>query len=170
MKDGMTTNITTKKSEFCLLTRANRLLVLIALCLGGSLSAADPVLIATRFGPLTTSAAGRIAFRGQELRPALEVDTIGGGSVIASFKFALTDVFLVSQPQGNSCPGRFVYITVSKSVAVATSAFGTCFDDNSEPIASGETITFSMPKMKGDGKTTYTYKAGRVLEDGRQVP
>lgn len=129
----------------------------------------DAKPISTRYGPLSYDGDAQLIFKGQKITPFVEHDPYALASPIAAFKFLNSDVILLQQTQGNNCPGNFVFVTVTSGAAKATSNFGTCADDNTDPIQSGETISFSMPKISGQGSSTFVYKNGIVLQDGKAV-
>src|SRR5262245_22316401 len=89
----------------------------------------DIVRIPTRFGELKTDSEGTLQFNGQSLRYTPRSPEVGmfiGDEVIATYKLDSSDVVLIHQQGGTSCPGRFVFVTISQQGAKVTPYFGTC--------------------------------------------
>ena len=128
---------------------------------------ADEVKIQTRFGELKTNKDGDLLFKGKVIAPA--VNLVSSAYVISSYKLAASDVILVSQAAGNTCPGQFAYVSVAADAAKASPAFGTCYDDDAKPVQNGEVLTFTMKKLGGKGSTKYVYENGVVTENGKPV-
>jgi hypothetical protein len=155
---GADMNILAKAFAFALLAGA-----------GAHLNAADATSFPTRYGTLAFNGAGVLAFKGRPVSPEVSYEKFAMETPMARFSLGASDVFLFHQPQGNSCPGNFVYVSVGPGGATATKPFGTCFDDNTQPVQSGDSITFSMPGMGGKGKSVFVYKAGVVTENGARI-
>ncbi|MES2047094.1 MAG: hypothetical protein V4447_01740 [Pseudomonadota bacterium] len=129
---------------------------------------ADIVKIPTRFGELKTNSNSSLQFKGKTVVP--EVTIISDAYVLSTYKLESSDVIFASQAAGNSCPGQFVFITVSTEGAKSTPVFGTCYDDgDTKPIQIDQTIAFSMKKMGGKGTSRYIYERGVVFENGKPV-
>lgn len=124
--------------------------------------AQDPKPITTRFGQITYNKDGVLVFEGKIIRPQVVYDSTALGWPTAKFQLQSSDVILLQQPAGNSCPGNFVYVVASAHSAVSTKNFGTCYDDNTEPVQEGQTIKFLMPNLNRKGASMFTYKDGIV--------
>lgn len=135
----------------------------------GYSAAADSTSFSTRYGTLAFGADEVLAFNGQPISPEVKYDMLAMETPVARFSIGASDVFLFQQPQGNSCPGNFVFVTVAANGARATNKFGTCYDDNTQPVLSGDSISFSMPNLGGRGKSIFVYKAGVVTQNGRPI-
>lgn len=116
----------------------------------------------TRFGKLTTDSSGILQFRGRLIKPNIYLGV--GGNILKTYKLKGKDVLLISQPAGNSCPGNYVFLTLSKSGADVTPEFGTCMDGPVEPKLVGESITFEVDSYGYKGTTRYTYRNGIVTK------
>ena len=127
----------------------------------------EEVKIPTRFGEMKTNKNGDLQFKGKTITPT--VNLVSSAYVIATYKLATSDVVLVSQAAGNTCPGQFAYITVTTEVARATPAFGTCYDDGVKPVQNGEALTFTMKNIGNKGSSKYTYEKGVVTENGKPL-
>ena len=147
-----------------------KFMCVIAAVLLSTLSVAqDARPIPTRFGPLAYDSERALMFRGKRVSPRLAYDPYAIASPIAKFNLQDSDAILFQQSKGNSCPGNFVYVTVSVQGAKVTSNFGTCYDENIEPIQEGQSISFSMPNAGGKGNTTFVYRGGIVSKNGQAV-
>lgn len=113
--------------------------------------------ISTRFGQLSWSSAGKLQYRNATL--PVEYG-LGWPKPLATLPMADSDVIFLQQSQGNTCPGLFVFITVTKAWAKATAPFGTCYDDLPEAASNGQEIVVEMEGA--DGLVTYVYRAGVV--------
>jgi hypothetical protein len=140
--------------------------LVVSLALAGS-AVAEPVSINTRFGPIKTGADDLIQFKGKTLKPDVAVPS--SAYVVATFKLSSSDVVLVSQAAGNACPGMYAYITVNATSANVSPTFGTCYDETVDPVQVGESIAFSMKKIKGKGSVRYMYERGVIFEDGKPL-
>jgi hypothetical protein len=127
----------------------------------------EPVSIPTRFGELKTDSEGVLQFNGRPITP--ELGLFIGDEAVATYKLDSSDVVLIHVQGGTSCPGRFVFVTVSQQEAKVTPYFGTCYDEDIAPQQIGQTIAFSMKKIGGRGLSRYVYKQGLVFEDGKPV-
>lgn len=144
--------------------------VVISLVFAGGYSvAADSGSFSTRYGTLAFGANGVLAFKGRPISPEVTYDKFAIETPVARFSVGTSDIFLFQQSKGNSCPGNFTFVTVTADGAHATKNFGTCYDDNTQPILSGDSISFSMPGIGGKGKSIFVYKAGVVTHNGRPI-
>jgi hypothetical protein len=134
----------------------------------GSPAVADQVTINTRFGIIKSNQNQLLSLKGKPISP--EVEIFSQSYVIATFKLAKSDVILVSQAAGNACPGQYLYITIDADDARVTPTFGTCYDDEINPVKIGDsTIAFSMKKAPGKGSVRYIYENGVVFENGKPI-
>lgn len=132
----------------------------------------------TRFGTLTVSDAGVLLFNGNPFIPTIEANN--SLDLSGPFQIDATDVVLVTDNGGTSCPALLYFVTASKSGAQATPAFGTC-SDLIKTKHSGDSISVSMPGYQGpmESKKAQTraarerhifiYRGGVVTENGKPV-
>lgn len=128
---------------------------------------ADPTTISTRFGPIKNNADNLLEYRGKTLKP--EVFVPSAAYVVRTFKLSGSDVILVNQAAGNTCPGQYTYVTVDATSVKVSPTFGTCNGDIVEPVQIDESIAFSMKKLGGKGTSRYIYERGIIFEDGKPV-
>lgn len=133
------------------------------------LAQSDEVNIPTRFGELKANKDGDIQFKGKTVLPKVNVVDFSF-DVKSNNKLTNSDVILVSQGTGNTCPGQFAYITVTADGAKATPTFGTCYDDYFvQPVQNGEILTLTMKNLGGKGTSKYVYEKGVVTKNGKPV-
>ena len=142
-------------------------LIAVAIVVVNAPAQADPVTISTRFGDVKTDGNGELQFKGKVVSPVVSI--VSSAYVLATFKLQTSDVVFISQAAGNTCPGQFVYVTVTPEGAKSTPVFGTCYDDNIKPVQVGESIAFAMKKLGGKGSVRYIYERGVMFEDGKPV-
>jgi hypothetical protein len=99
----------------------------------------------TRFGTLEIDQ-GMLVFKGQRLEPPIRVNS--GMDLGEPFHIGATDVVLVTNYGGTACPAEYYFVTVSKSGARGTAAFGTCSDDATVK-RSGDSILVTMHGYRG---------------------
>lgn len=145
---------------------------------GTSTLAQEENTIATRFGALSISDAGKLLFKGNPLDPPFEEDA--GLSLSELNQSGDTDVVLVTLDGGKACPALYYWVTVKQSGAKITKSFGTCSDLIKIKLT-GDSISVSMPGYEGDfeskraqrraalEKHVYIYRAGVVTENGKPV-
>jgi hypothetical protein len=87
---------------------------------------------------------------------------------------------LVTDNGGTACPALYYFVTVTKSGAKATRAFGTC-SDLIKVKRTGDSISVSMPGYRGPFESkrsqnraarenhVFIYHAGVVTENGKPV-
>lgn len=142
-------------------------LIAISIIAASTPALAENISIKTRFGTLTTDSNFQVQYNGKKLSPA--VDIVSSAYILSTYKLKNSDVILVSQADGNACPGQYAFIVVTADGAHATPPFGTCYDDDIKPTRSGESISFSMKKLEGKGSVQYKYERGTVFENGKPV-
>lgn len=126
--------------------------------------------IVTRYGELTSSRDGSMLFRGKEVPPyGVAFDGSFSSKPLATFRVGKSDIVLMLQGMGNSCPGNFVFVTVTVKGAKASRNFGTCYDEHSEPVQLGQRITLTMPNLSRKGKSTFTFINGVVSKNGKPI-
>lgn len=121
----------------------------------------------TRFGALSWDEAGLLRYQGTAIVPQVVRDPYALQTPVARFELESRDVLLLQQGEGNSCPGKFRFVTVSSAGASATAAFGTCADDLPSPTLSGQTISFRSPASGAAAEKEFVYQDGTVFIDGR---
>ncbi len=144
-----------------------RLVIAMSLLALVNAASADPVSIPTRFGAITTNADAQLTHKGKALVP--DVTIFSPTAVVQTFRLPSSDVVLVSQAAGTACPGQYVFVSVDATGARVSPTFGTCYDDPVQPTLVGESIAFSMKKMRGKGSARYIYERGVVFEDGKPL-
>src|SRR6266536_5438631 len=80
--------------------------------------------ITTRFGVLTVNDAGTLLFKGAPFKPTIEANN--SLDLSKPFEIGAADAVLVTDNGGTSCPALYYFVTVTKSGAKVTPAFGTC--------------------------------------------
>ena len=145
---------------------------------GASSLAQESNNITTRFGALTVSDAGMLLFNGNPFNPPIEANN--SLDLSEPYEIGATDVVLVKDNGGTSCPVLCYFVTASKSGAKATPAFGSC-SHLVKVKRLGDTISVSMPGYRGPMESTraqnraarerhvYIYRAGVVTENGKPV-
>jgi hypothetical protein len=146
---------------------------------------ADNNGLVTRYGTLTMQAEnrvnfeGRLFFHGKPLRP----DVRGNNALYLrkTFRLANADTLLFEDSGGTGCPYLWYFVTVSRSGATATHAFGSC-GELIDSAQSGQTITLrthgflgpfepAAAQRKASGEThIYVFRHGVVTENGKAVP
>jgi hypothetical protein len=94
------------------------------LLVAGCLFAQEQARISTRFGPLTIGKDRELLFRGRPFVPSIVGNN--GLDLGQPFHVGTADVVLVSDNGGTACPYLYHFVTVTRSGAKATRAFGTC--------------------------------------------
>jgi hypothetical protein len=87
----------------------------------------------------------------------------------STFRLPDADVVLIQLDGGNSCPGKFNFVSVTKDGVTVSPDFGTCYDDEIHPLQSNDTITFKMHSPGARSLVTYQYKGGEVYENGKKI-
>lgn len=140
-----------------------------ALLLSSHVNAQSAEAIPTRYGKLTSSVDGLLTFKGRPVQAQVLYDGSASNYPVGHFKIGQSDVILFQQAQGRACPGNYAFVTVTAQGAKGTKNFGTCYDESTDPVQSGETVTFSMPNPGGRGTSTFTYKGGSVFKNGELI-
>jgi hypothetical protein len=143
------------------------LLIMLIVCIANAQD--TDKFISTRYGKLTPNDESYLTFNGREILPKVLFDGSSFTQAIATFKLAKSDVVLILQGRGNSCPGNFVFVTVSAKGTKATKNFGTCYDEHNDPVQSGQKIILSMPNLGGKGRSKFVYSNGIVFKNGKQI-
>lgn len=134
--------------------------------------------VVTRFGSLTIDNDRTLLFNGRKVTPAV----VGNNSLDLGdpIRIGETDVVLVRDNGGTACPSLFYFVTVSKTGASATKAFGTCGDVTSVKRM-GNSIQLITPGFRGPfepeaaqlraarQRHVFVYRAGLVTKNGRIV-
>lgn len=101
----------------------------------------------TRFGKVVIREQdNRLMFRGAAVTPAL----LGAypSTIVAKYEIGTTDVLLVQETGGTSCPAQFRLIIVAREGIRSTDAFGSC-SDVIYPKSDGARVIVSMPGFAG---------------------
>lgn len=134
--------------------------------------------VVTRFGSLTVGDDRTLLFNGRKLTPSV----VGNNSLNLDdpIRIGATDVFLVLDSGGTACPSMYYFVTVSKTGARATRAFGTCGDVTSVR-RSGNSIRVTMPGFLGpfepesdrltasSRRHVFVFRAGVVTQNGKSI-
>jgi len=152
--------------------------VTLLLLVGGSVAAQETNTVSTRFGALTVDEAGVLLFKGAPFKPTIEANN--SLDLGKPFEIGAADVVLVTDNGGTSCPALYYFVTVTKSGAKVSPAFGSC-SDLITVKRNGESISVSMPGYQGPSeskkaqlraareKHIFIYHAGVVTENGKPV-
>lgn len=134
--------------------------------------------VATRFGSLTVGNDKTLLFNGRKLTPPI----VGNNSLNMDdpIQIGATDVVLVLDNGGSACPSLYYFVTLSKTGARATRAFGTCGDVTSVKRMSNS-IRVTMPGYRGPFEPesarlraarqqhVFVFRAGAVTKNGKTV-
>jgi len=152
--------------------------ITLLLLAGAGAVAQDTNTITTRFGALTVSDAGVLMFKGSPVQPKIEANN--SLDLSEPNQIGTSDVVLVTDNGGTACPALYYFVTVTKSGAKATPAFGTC-SDLIKVKRTGASISVSMPGYRGPFESkrsqsraarenhVFIYHAGVVTENGKPV-
>ena len=152
--------------------------IVLLLLAGATALAQEENTIATRYGPLSISDAGKLLFKGNLLDPPFAEDA--GLSLSELNQVGDADVVLLALDGGKACPALYYWVTVKESGAKVTHSFGTCSDEI-KIKRTGDTISVSMSGYGGDfesksaqrkaalEKHVYIYREGVVIENGKPV-
>jgi hypothetical protein len=134
--------------------------------------------ISTRFGTLSINNEHMLLYKNRPLNP--EIHGNNSLSVIGTYQLGSSDVVLIRDNGGSSCPAQFYFVTTSASGVKASSAFGTCTDlIEVKPMA--DSILVTMRGFRGPAapqaeqrksvkeKHVYVFKAGALTENGKPV-
>jgi hypothetical protein len=150
------------------------LLLLIAISALGQ----ETTTIQTRFGALTVSDAGVLLFKGTPVQPTIEANN--SLDLSQPYQIGTSDVVLITDNGGTSCPALYYFVTVTKSGAKVTPSFGTC-SDLIKIKRTGDSISVSMPGYQGPSESkraqlraarerhVFIYHAGVVTENDKPV-
>ena len=140
--------------------------------------AQETTTINTRFGVLTVSDAGVLLFKGTAVQPKIEANN--SLDLSEPYQIGASDVVLVTDNGGTACPALYYFVTVTKSGAKVSPAFGSC-SDLITVKRNGESISVSMPGYQGPSESkraqlraarerhVFIYHAGVVTENGKPV-
>jgi hypothetical protein len=134
--------------------------------------------VVSRFGSLTIDNDKTVLFNGRKVMPAVA----GNNSLDLGdpIRIGETDVVLARDNGGTACPSLFYFVTVSKTGARATKAFGTCGDAISVKRI-GNSIQLTMSGFRGPfepesvqlraarQRHVFIYRAGVVTRNGKIV-
>ena|SRR2546425_1381502 len=132
----------------------------------------------TRFGALTVSDARVLLFKGAPVEPKIEANN--SMDLSEPYQIGASDVVLVTDNGGTSCPALYYFVTVTKSGAKVTPSFGTC-SDLIKVKRTGDSISVSMPGYQGPFESkraqlraarerhVFIYRAGVITENGKPV-
>jgi len=134
--------------------------------------------VATRFGSLTVDDDKTLLFNGRKVTPPV----VGNNSLSMGdpIPIGATDVVLVLDNGGTACPSLYHFVTVSKTGARATKAFGTCGDVTSVK-RTGSSIRLIMPGFRGPFEPEavqlraarqqhiFVFRSGVVTENGKTL-
>ena len=127
----------------------------------------------TRYGMLTVSPENVLLLDGKPTTPRIEGNS--GLSFIEKFSLGETDVVLVQDVGGSSCPAMFHIVEVNRGNNKASSAFGTCSDVVTQSVEGAKVVVkvsgFAGPfesdsnrEKAGQKQAIYTYENGVVTE------
>jgi len=152
--------------------------ITLLLLAGANTLAQETNTTTTRFGALTVSEAGMLLFKGKPVKPTIEANN--SLDLSAPYQIGASDVVLVTDNGGTGCPATYYFVTVTKSGAKVTPAFGTC-SDLIKLKRTGDSISVSLPGFQGPFESmrarsraarerhVFIYRAGVVTENGKPV-
>jgi hypothetical protein len=152
--------------------------ITLLLLTGVGATAQESNSVTTRFGALTVSDAGVLLFKGSPVQPTVEANN--SLDLGEPYQIGASDVVLVTDNGGTACPALHYFVTVRKSGAEVSPAFGTC-SELIEVKRVGDSVSVSMPGFRGPfeskraqnraarEKHVYVYRAGAVTENGKPV-
>jgi hypothetical protein len=152
--------------------------ITLLLLAGASVTAQETNTSSTRFGALTVSDAGVLLFKGTPVQPKLEANN--SLDLSETYQVGVADVVLVTDNGGTACPATYYFVTLTKTGAKVSHAFGTC-SDLIQVKRSGNSISVSMPGFLGPFESrraqnraakethVFIYRAGVVTENGKPV-
>jgi hypothetical protein len=152
--------------------------ITLLLFVSASAPAQETNSVTTRFGTLTVNEAGVLLFNGAPFKPTIEANN--SLDLSKPFEIGVADVVLVTDNGGTSCPALYYFVTVTKSGAKASPAFGSC-SDLITVKRNGESISVSMPGYQGPSESkraqlraarerhVFIYRAGVVTGNGKPV-
>lgn len=152
--------------------------IALLLLAGTSALAQEGKNVTTRFGALTVSDAGVLLFKGTPVQPTIEANN--SLDLSEPYQIGAADVVLVTDNGGTACPALFYFVTIKKSGAKVTPAFGTC-SDLTRIRRAGDSISVFMPGFQGPFESkraqtraarerhVFIYHAGVVTENGKAV-
>lgn len=152
--------------------------ITLLLLAGASALAQETNAITTRFGALTVSDAGVLLFKGTPVQPTIEANN--SLDLSQPYQIGASDVVLITDNGGTSCPALYYFVTATKSGAKVTPSFGTC-SDLIKIKRTGDSISVSMPGYQGPSESkraqlraarerhVFIYHAGVVTENGKPV-
>jgi hypothetical protein len=132
----------------------------------------------TRFGALTVNDDKMLLFKGHPLNPP-----VGGNNSLDVGKpnqIGATDVALITNNGGTTCPFLYYLVTVSASGAKSSPLFGTCAEVTTVK-RTGDSLSVYMPGFEGPfeserkqlrasrEKHVFIFRAGVVTENGKRV-
>ena len=145
---------------------------------GAGVQAQETATIQTRFGALTVNDAGVLLFKGAPLQPTIEANN--SLDLGEAYQIGSSDIVLVTDNGGTACPALYYFVTVTKSGAKPTPAFGSC-SDLLKIKRTGDSISVSMPGYAGPSEPkraqtraarerhVFIYRTGVVTENGKPV-
>lgn len=152
--------------------------ITLLLLAGASALAQETNAITTRFGALTVSDAGVLLFKGTPVQPTIEANN--SLDLSQPYQIGGSDVVLITDNGGTSCPALYYFVTATKSGAKVTPSFGTC-SDLTRIKRTDDSISVSMPGYQGPSESkraqlraarerhVFIYHAGVVTENGKPV-
>ena len=150
--------------------------LLLLACAGAQ--AQETATIQTRFGALMVNDAGVLLFKGAPFQPTIEANN--SLDLSEPYQIGSSDIVLVTDNGGTSCPALYYFVTVTKSGAKATPAFGSC-SDLIKIKRMGDSVSVSMPGYAGPSESNraqtkaarerhvFIYRAGVVTENGKPI-
>jgi hypothetical protein len=138
----------------------------------------QPLTVATRFGALSVGPDRVLLFKGRPVQPRVE----GNNRLDLGepYRVGAADVVLVTNEGGTACPYLYRFVTITRSGAKPTPAYGTCAALNRIERA-GDTLRVYMDGFRGPfepvqeqraaamERHVFVYRAGVVTENGRPV-
>jgi hypothetical protein len=134
--------------------------------------------VATRFGVLSVNSDKMLMFKGQPLSPPIEGNnSLDLGTVMS---IGAADVVFVTDNGGTACPALFYFVTLTRTGAKATPAFGTC-SEFATVKRKGDSISVTMSGFLGPfeprsaqrraarQRHVFIFRRGVVTENGKPV-
>jgi hypothetical protein len=130
------------------------------------------------FGALTVNDAGFSCSKGAPFQPTIEANN--SLDLSEPYQIGSSDIVLVTDNGGTSCPALYYFVTVTKSGAKATPSFGSC-SDLIKIKRMSDSVSVSMPGYAGPSESNraqtraarerhvFIYRAGVVTENGKPI-
>jgi hypothetical protein len=107
----------------------------------------DASNLVTRYGQLAVNEAGMLTFHGKPVSPNITGNN--GLSILNYFKISDSDVVLMRDDGGESCPAMYYFATVNPHGIAMSSRFGSC-SDLAVVKRRDDSVFVTMPDYTGD--------------------